>query len=89
MMLIVLVFHSTVMYCCVLTTTYSFNFFAPTILVEMGYGPISAQLHAFPPYACAVVFVLGVCRLSDRYKHRWGFLMSGVLLGVVGYGISL
>ena len=77
------------MYCCVLTTTYSFNFFAPTILVEMGYGPISAQLHAFPPYACAVVFTLGVCRLSDRYKHRWGFLMSGVLLGVVGYGIML
>ena len=77
------------MYGSTLTTTYSFNFFAPTILIEMGYGPISAQLHSFPPYTCAAVSTLVVCRFSDHYQHRWGFLISGVLLGVVGYGIVL
>ena len=77
------------MYMGVLTSTYSFNFFAPTILVEMGYGPISAQLHTFPPYACAAVCCVGFCRLSDRYKHRYGFLMAGILIGTVGYAIML
>ena len=84
-----LILDSTLMYCAILTTTYSFNFFAPTILVEMGYGAISAQLHSFQPYACAVVFTLTICNLSDYYKHRYGFLIAGVLIGVIGYGIML
>ena len=27
--------------------------------------------------------------LSDHYKHRFGFIVSGVLVGAVGYGIML
>lgn len=79
----------TLMFFCVIATTYSLNFYAPTILVEMGFGPITAQLMTFPPYACAVVCCLGSCMLSDRYKHRYGFIVFGALLGTVGYGIML
>ena len=79
----------TLMFFCVIATTYSLNFYAPTILVEMGYGPVTAQLMTFPPYACAAVCCLGSCMLSDRYKHRYSFIVFGVFLGTIGYAIML
>lgn len=55
----------------------------------MGYTAVKAQLMMFPPYAVAVVSCLSFCMLSDRFKHRYGFLIGGVLLGTLGYGILL
>lgn len=81
--------YRTLMYACALTMAYSFTFFFPTILVEMGFGPITAQLYAFIPYAVSMCTTLLICNLSDYFKHRYGFLMGGVLIGVVGYGILL
>lgn len=77
------------MYMCIVCTTYSTSFYSPSILVEMGYTAINAQLHSFPPYAVAVVCCLGFCMASDYYKHRYGFLIGGMIIGVVGYAIML
>lgn len=81
--------HSTLMYLCVINSTYSTAFYTPTILVELGYTAVKAQLMSFPPYAVAVVSCLSFCMLSDRFKHRYGFLMGGVLMGTIGYAIML
>ncbi|KAK4574169.1 hypothetical protein LTR86_001930 [Recurvomyces mirabilis] len=79
----------TLMYLCVITSTYGTSFYTPTILVEMGFTAIHAQLLTFPPYACAAIFCLTFCMLSDRFKHRYGFLMGGVCIGTLGYAILL
>ena len=79
----------TLMFFGVVNTNYSTNFFIPTILVEMGYDPIAAQVHTIPIYAVAAVFCLSFCYISDRIKHRYGFIMFGVLLGSLGYILLL
>lgn len=73
----------------IVNTNYSTNFFIPTILVEMGYDPIPAQVHTIPIYAVAAVFCLTFCYLSGRAKHRYGFIMFGVALGSLGYILLL
>ena len=55
------------MYLCVINSTYSTSFYTPTILVEMGYTAVKAQLMMFPPYAVAVISCLSFCMLSDRF----------------------
>lgn len=77
------------MYMSIICTTYSTNFFSPTILVEMGYTAVHAQIMTLPPYAVALVCCLGFCMLSDRFKHRYGFLMGGVAIGTLGFAILL
>lgn len=73
----------------IVNTNYSTNFFIPSILVEMGYKAVMAQVYTIPIYAAAAVFCLGLCYISDRVKHRYGFIMFGVLLGFIGYVILL
>ena len=73
----------------IVNTNYSTNFFIPTILVEMGYDPIQAQVHTIPIYAVAAVFCLTFCFISGRVKHRYGFIMIGVGLGSLGYILLL
>ena len=75
----------TLMFFGIVNTNYSTNFFIPTILVEMGYEAISAQVHTIPIYAVAAVFCLGFCWTSGRVKHRYGFIMFGILVGTIGY----
>lgn len=79
----------TLMFFGIVNTNYSTNFFIPTILVEMGYTAVSAQVHSIPIYAVAAVFCLSFCYISDRVKHRFGFILFGVCLGCVGFIILL
>lgn len=82
-------FDSTLMFFGIVNTNYSTNFFIPTILVEMGYEAVMAQVYSIPIYAVAAVFCLSLCYLSDRVKHRYAFIMFGVLLAFIGYVILL
>jgi hypothetical protein len=75
------------MYFSIINSTFGVSFYSPTILVEMGYKAITAQLLFFPPYAVALVCCLSFCMLS--YKHRYSFLIGGVLIGTIGYAIML
>ena len=79
----------TLMFFGVVNTNYSTNFFIPTILVEMGYDPVQAQVHTIPIYAVAAVVCLTFCYVSDVAKHRYGFIMFGVLVGSIGYILLL
>ncbi|KAF2168123.1 hypothetical protein M409DRAFT_65638 [Zasmidium cellare ATCC 36951] len=83
------VYVGTLMFFGIVNTNYSTNFFIPTILVEMGYKAVEAQVYTIPIYAVAAVFCLSLCYLSDRLKHRFAFILFGVLLGFIGYVILL
>jgi len=68
---------------------YSLVFFMPTILFEFGWKAQEAQVHSIPVYAVTAVAMLLVAYLSDRYKHRYGFIILGCVLATVGCGMLL
>ncbi|KAI8954031.1 MFS general substrate transporter [Xylaria longipes] len=70
-------------------TGYSLAFFMPTILVEFGWKAREAQVHSIPVYAAGAVFMFLVAWLSDRYKHRYGFIMLCCVISAVGYALLL
>ncbi|KAI0527951.1 MFS general substrate transporter [Xylaria bambusicola] len=70
-------------------TGYSLVFFMPTILVEFGWKAREAQVHSIPVYAVTAVVMVLVAWLSDRLRHRYGFILLGCSLATVGYGILL
>ena len=73
----------------VVNTNYSLSFFIPTILKELGYTAAIAQVRSIPIYVVASACCLVSCALSDRLRHRYGFVMSGIVLGTIGYAILL
>jgi MFS family permease len=64
-------------------------FFIPTILRGFGYTVEKAQVMSIPIYLGAVVVVLITAQISDRLQHRYGFILFGVLLGIIGYSLLL
>ncbi|KAI1384363.1 MFS general substrate transporter [Hypoxylon trugodes] len=71
------------------TTGYATTFFMPTILREFGWEARAAQVHTIPVYAVSAVGMVSVSYLSDRLKHRYGFIMLGCVIATIGYGILL
>ncbi|RYP53002.1 hypothetical protein DL768_001940 [Monosporascus sp. mg162] len=70
-------------------TGYSTTFFMPTILKEFGWTAKSAQVHTIPVYAVCAVGMLAAAWASDRVRHRYGFVMVGVVISTFGYGVLL
>ncbi|KAI5918373.1 major facilitator superfamily domain-containing protein [Camillea tinctor] len=70
-------------------TGYSVTFFMPTILLEFGWTAVDAQVHTIPVYAVSAVAMLTVAWLSDRLRHRYGFIMLGCVISTAGCIILL
>ncbi|KAJ3923462.1 major facilitator superfamily domain-containing protein [Lentinula edodes] len=64
---------------------YSLALFLPTLINELGYRAIDAQLFTVPPYALACVCTLVSAYLSDRLNLRGPFIIITALLGIVGF----
>ena len=76
--------------CCVnflliLVPIYSYSLFLPTIINDLGYTALTAQLLTVPPQMAGFFSVLGVCWASDRLKMRGPFIAGGCLIAAVGY----
>ncbi|KAL8809274.1 MAG: hypothetical protein Q9200_003564 [Gallowayella weberi] len=68
---------------------YSGFFFTPTILKQLGWTSVKAQLYSIPPYAMAAVAVVIVAYASDRLRHRYTFIILGICINTIGYSILL
>lgn len=77
------------MYLGVLNTGYATSFFTPTILKDMGWTSLRAQIMSVPIYIAAAILTLCTAALSDRFKHRFGFALGGCFIATVGYIILL
>ena len=80
---------STIMYFGVVNTGYSGSFFTPTILKELGWTAVRAQVLSIPIYIVACVAALITAVFTDRLRHRYTFTIVGVLVASVGYIILL
>jgi hypothetical protein len=77
------------MYFGIVNTGYAVSFFTPTILEQLGWTKIRAQVMSIPIYAVAMVITLSTAYLSDRLKHRYAFTLTGCLIATMGYILLL
>jgi len=77
------------MYMGVVNTGYATSFFIPTIIQEMGFTAAISQVRSIPIFIVAAIVALVVAWSTDRLKHRYGFTIAGVMVGLIGYVILL
>lgn len=69
---------------------YSFSYFLPTIINNMGWTASQAQLISAPPYIWACICTVFNSWLSDRFKNRCFFIIIPMLFfGIVGFSMAL
>ncbi|KAL6244531.1 hypothetical protein RBB50_008773 [Rhinocladiella similis] len=83
------IYLGALMYMGIATTSYSTSFFAPTVIHQLGYSAVNAQLMAVPVFVVAAVISISVGFMADHIKHRFGFIMLGCFVATVGYAIML
>lgn len=77
------------MYLGVTKTSYAISFFSPTILYQLGWTSVKAQVMTIPIYSFAFVVTVCVSILTDRLQHRYAFAMLGDFSSTIGYIILL
>ncbi|KZF26760.1 retrograde regulation protein 2 [Xylona heveae TC161] len=68
---------------------YAFSLFLPSIIDELGYTSIKAQLLSVPPYAAACILTILVGYIADRTRQRGYCNMATSLLGITGFCMLL
>ncbi|KAL8676401.1 MAG: hypothetical protein Q9186_007075 [Xanthomendoza sp. 1 TL-2023] len=77
------------MYLGTCASNYSVAYYLPTVLNELGYRSSEAQVQTIPIYAAGFVFALAAAWSSDRLHHRFGFVILGAAINILGYGVLL
>jgi MFS family permease len=77
------------MYFGIVNTGYATSFFTPTILKQLGWTSVRAQVMSIPIYLVATVIALVTAYVSDRLRHRFAFTICGCLIATVGYVILI
>jgi len=77
------------MYLGIINTGYSISFFTPTILTQLGWKSIHAQVMSIPIYINATVLALITAVTTDRLRHRFGAIIIGCCVATTGYVILL
>ncbi|KPM43660.1 hypothetical protein AK830_g2876 [Neonectria ditissima] len=77
------------MYMGIGTTGYAGVFFMPTILLEFGWVAQDAQVRTIPVYVLSAGCMIISAWLSDRTKHRYGFVLGGACIATIGYAMLL
>ncbi|KAI0122798.1 MFS general substrate transporter [Daldinia grandis] len=83
------VWAGSIMYMGIGVTGYATTFFMPTILREFGWEAQAAQIHTIPVYVVSAIGMVFVAYFSDRFKHRYGFVILGCTIATVGYAMLL
>ena len=68
---------------------YASAYFAPTILLSLGYSPVKTQLYSVPLSTAAFGLSMAVAIASDHFKRRYIFVVPVLSLSVIGMIILL
>lgn len=77
------------MYFGVVNTGYATSFFTPTILHQLGWTSLRAQVMSIPIFIVATVVTLIIAFFSDLLKHRYAFTILGCVVATIGYIILI
>ncbi|KAE8384490.1 major facilitator superfamily domain-containing protein [Aspergillus alliaceus] len=83
------IYVGSIFYLGVTVSGYATALFIPSIVNSLGYSGIDSQIHSIPVWAVAAVVTMTVSFLTDRMRHRYGFIMFGVVFASIGYIILL
>ncbi|KAJ5352576.1 hypothetical protein N7452_001550 [Penicillium brevicompactum] len=83
------IYLGIIMYLGALNTGYAASFFIPSILRDMGWTSLMAQVMSIPIYIVAAITTIGTAYMSDKMRHRFGFVIAGCGIATVGYVILL
>lgn len=83
------IYIGTFMYMGIVQTGYATSFFTPTILKQLGWTSIKAQVMSIPIFLVATVTALITAVLTDRMKHRFSFIVAGCCISSIGYAMML
>ncbi|KAJ5682389.1 hypothetical protein N7462_005554 [Penicillium macrosclerotiorum] len=83
------IYLGPLMYFGIVNTGYATSFFTPTILKQLGWTSVRAQVMSIPIYLVATVIALTTAFVSDRLRHRFAFTLTGCVIATVGYVILL
>ncbi|MCJ1475634.1 hypothetical protein MMC13_004297 [Lambiella insularis] len=83
------IYVGTIMYFGVVNTGYSGSFFTPTILQQLGWTAVRAQVYSIPIYITSAVITLVTAFCTDRLRHRYAFTIIGICVASIGYAILL
>jgi hypothetical protein len=70
-------------------TVQGLSVFMPTILRELGYTSIEAQLYSVPPYVLACVATVAMAYASDKTRQRGIYLAVFSLFAIIGFAILI
>ncbi|KAJ3514755.1 hypothetical protein NLJ89_g2184 [Agrocybe chaxingu] len=76
-----------IMFMCAAMPSYAQSFFIPIILRGMGWSQTAALLLSAPPYGPSIPTTMLVAYLSDKYKHRSGFIVLCVVVCLTGVSL--
>ncbi|KAF9074595.1 major facilitator superfamily domain-containing protein [Rhodocollybia butyracea] len=71
------------------TNLFALAYFAPSIIVSLGYTAATAQLMSVPPFAVACAISMLVAYLSDRYQCRGIVAMGTCIFCTIGFAMFL
>ncbi|KAJ5135316.1 uncharacterized protein N7515_004594 [Penicillium bovifimosum] len=83
------IYIGALMYFGIVNTGYATSFFTPTILKQLGWTEVRAQVMSIPVYLVSTVVSLTTAFISDRIRHRFGFTILGCLIATIGYVILI
>ncbi|CAG8929592.1 unnamed protein product [Penicillium salamii] len=83
------IYLGIIMYLGALNTGYAASFFIPSILRDMGWTSLMSQVMSIPIYIVAAIMTICTAYLSDKMKHRFGFVLTGCCIASIGYIILL
>lgn len=78
-----------VAYFALIVPAYSYAFFAPSIIKELGYTAMAAQSHSIYPWLASMGFSIIIAFVSDYFYIRTPFAILAGIISAVGYAIVL
>ncbi|KAH0578144.1 hypothetical protein H2248_004107 [Termitomyces sp. 'cryptogamus'] len=68
---------------------YGLAYLTPTIIADLGYSSVNAQLFSVPPFAAAFVVSIIASYISDRYGARGFVSIFATILAMIGFAMYL
>lgn len=84
-----MIFLSVLMYFGIVNTGYATSFFTPTILHQLGWTELRAQVMSIPIFIVATVAALTTAVATDRLRHRFAFTIVGCCITTIGFLILI
>ncbi|KAK2463121.1 hypothetical protein APHAL10511_004776 [Amanita phalloides] len=79
---------SGIMFMCASMPAYALAYYISIILTGMGWSTANALLLSAPPYGAAILTTMFFSWLSDKHKHRAGYILIQAVICIVGIALT-